>query len=972
MYGNGTASCRQPSTAIAFLWEKWMPVPFAATSPHSMWAKPTHNYSMCTLPPPYHNRSTYSDPVLNIIAAIIPANASAQAFLDAVISGNSCQAAQIIMPHLVQPDGTCEDFKPCWSLVYNMASTYLWARTTNEMWDYSKVETYYRKNYQEFLDYWSTYGSPHSAFTSTAVFNNTKHIWAPFVAAKAKMNDDGRRQMLAWPIPNLIRTVADSTFGYPSGGRTGQALMSTFYFGSPLTEINEAWTRGGGSEGDAWNKDVQKWMYSAYHKLLIDENEAKPEDLMIVWSSERESFDPMYNAYVTETILPRDMLFLVVAMGFVFFYITAMKRSIFLSSMALLMIFLTMIPTLALYLVVLRQTYVGMLQLLSLFIIMGIGADNVFVLLDCYEAERDFSRPLEVDLSASWRHASKAMLCTSLTTFFSFMANARSPFPGIYTFGLWCCCLIVVNFIAVNTFYMSVISIFDQHFSRKRLCCLADLPIAEDAPNVQNKAKQEEFPTAPARFFAFKFYPIINKIKVPLVLIWLVLFVTYVAFALKLEPEPNFPKFLPDEDPYGQYTDKLIQHYGAFDNPYRIKVELVIGINKDDPINRAGTDPVKTEDRGTINWVDLAGGDDAAVRHMQNWIVALCDDLSAKSKGISIDDGLQIATSKQVGGQDPVKCPWLELKTWAQSNGWAYPQPNMSGLQEMLGNYLVQPQEDNPVQTNFASWQGFMYWTSDDLKMPKLLRLEVWLDAYSTMLYEQGLSLSDRWASYVEKWRQAAPAALQEGFYFTDKEVLHYFHVQQTITKECYSGIGLSLALSYIVLLFATLNVIVASCAIASIASIVSSVMAFAYWMGWKLGVLEAVIFVMVIGMSVDYVVHLSDAYLSSIHDDRAGRCRFMLGKMGMSVVSGAITTLGAAFFMTFAYITFFSKFGLVIVFTISQSLITALCFFSAMMAFFGPEKTRGTIPVSKVLSKLSGIISKKEPRVVSADSEVL
>jgi len=182
----------------------------------------------------------------------------------------------------------------------------------------------------------------------------------------------------------------------------------------------------------------------------------------------------------------------------------------------------------------------------------------------------------------------------------------------------------------------------------------------------------------------------------------------------------------------------------------------------------------------------------------------------------------------------------------------------------------------------------------------------------------------------------------------------------------------LSLALSYIVLLFATLNVIVASCAIASIASIVSSVMAFAYWMGWKLGVLEAVIFVMVIGMSVDYVVHLSDAYLSSIHDDRAGRCRFMLGKMGMSVVSGAITTLGAAFFMTFAYITFFSKFGLVIVFTISQSLITALCFFSAMMAFFGPEKTRGTIPVSKVLSKLSGIISKKEPRVVSADSEVL
>jgi len=60
--------------------------------------------------------------------------------------------------------------------------------------------------------------------------------------------------------------------------------------------------------------------------------------------------------------------------------------------------------------------------------------------------------------------------------------------------------------------------------------------------------------------------------------------------------------------------------------------------------------------------------------------------------------------------------------------------------------------------------------------------------------------------------------------------------------------------------------------------------MAFAYWLQWKLGMLEAIIFVMVIGMSVDYVVHMSDAYLQSVHTDRAGRSRFMLGKMGMSI----------------------------------------------------------------------------------------
>jgi len=159
------------------------------------------------------------------------------------------------------------------------------------------------------------------------------------------------------------------------------------------------------------------------------------------------------------------------------------------------------------------------------------------------------------------------------------------------------------------------------------------------------------------------------------------------------------------------------------------------------------------------------------------------------------------------------------------------------------------------------------------------------------------------------------------------------------------------------VLIFATSNIIVATAAISCIASIVCSVMAFIYWMGWKLGMLEAVILVMVIGMSVDYVVHMSDAYLESIHLDRFNRTRFMLGKMGMSVLSGAVTTLGASACMTPAYITFFTKFGWVILLTIAQSLVTALFFFSAQMALFGPEHTVGDIPFAMMARKTRSFV---------------
>ena len=46
--------------------------------------------------------------------------------------------------------------------------------------------------------------------------------------------------------------------------------------------------------------------------------------------------------------------------------------------------------------------------------------------------------------------------------------------------------------------------------------------------------------------------------------------------------------------------------------------------------------------------------------------------------------------------------------------------------------------------------------------------------------------------------------------------------------------------------------------------------------MGWKTSVSEAVIYVMVIGLSVDYVIHLGDAFLECPDTKREDRVQFM------------------------------------------------------------------------------------------------
>eukprot|EP00493_Phyllostaurus_siculus_P012923 UN13112 len=88
---------------------------------------------------------------------------------------------------------------------------------------------------------------------------------------------------------------------------------------------------------------------------------------------------------------------------------------------------------------------------------------------------------------------------------------------------------------------------------------------------------------------------------------------------------------------------------------------------------------------------------------------------------------------------------------------------------------------------------------------------------------------------------------------------------------------------------------------------------------GWKLGILESIIHVMVVGMAVDYVVHLGEAYLEAadVHHDRHSRARDMLETRGFSIISGAVSTLGGISILLAAFVLFFKKFAIVMFFLI-------------------------------------------------------
>ena len=79
---------------------------------------------------------------------------------------------------------------------------------------------------------------------------------------------------------------------------------------------------------------------------------------------------------------------------------------------------------------------------------------------------------------------------------------------------------------------------------------------------------------------------------------------------------------------------------------------------------------------------------------------------------------------------------------------------------------------------------------------------------------------------------------------------------------------------------------------------------------GKDIDFIGSICLIVVIGLSIDYSVHLCHAYMESQAASRAERSRDAVTRMGVSVVSGAITTFGAAVFLCACSMTFFYDFG--------------------------------------------------------------
>jgi len=172
---------------------------------------------------------------------------------------------------------------------------------------------------------------------------------------------------------------------------------------------------------------------------------------------------------------------------------------------------------------------------------------------------------------------------------------------------------------------------------------------------------------------------------------------------------------------------------------------------------------------------------------------------------------------------------------------------------------------------------------------------------------------------------------------------------ERGVIQTLWTGFAITFPVAFAVLLLSTGNVIVTFFAILSIFLIVGNVLGFFnYAMGWPLGFLEAVVAVVVVGFSIDYVLHLAHmleeaATLAKLMLRRE-RVQYALENMGTTIVAGAITTAGSASFMFLCQVYGFNKMAIMICTTIMFSVLYTFLFFVPAMMLFGPEYEQGNV----------------------------
>jgi len=675
-----------------------------------------------------------------------------------------------------------------------------------------------------------------------------------------------------------------------------------------------------------------------------------------------------YDTDEFERMIGPDFALAVCSFLFVFVCMWAHLGSCFLASTGMFQILASLPISGIIYRQIFMVGYFEFLHILVVYLVLGIGADDVFVLVDSWRhitSDPAFTGDVHKALRTTWTRCAGAILNTSITTACAFLSMSVSKVMPMRTCGWYAAICICLNYIFTITFTPACLMVYQLRFAGKKNCCpnpkAREDPLSPEAHGrgglisgvVEYGITKAYLPMMKAKIGPSNF-----PISVPSVMVAIMLAVGLQGayFSSQLTPPNKVEEWFPKSHMWTNFTEFVVENsyqpsYKSFD-----RIMFVWGIKDLD--TELGFDPYKPDDMpGTVTYDPSF---DLSTAESQARVLEVCQmmrDLTCTEPGCKNAGSGKLAM--QQGSLQGVSCFLEDMQRWL--NGTALPTgaaflPKLAEFRSTANaKVLNQNTHGELLSANYKKDIGIM---DGQLKFASV-SLRSTLANFEP--FGTGVKVRDLVYNWAQEVNAANPPALKSFKVASDN--FASYDLGAELIAGLFSGCAISLPISCVVLLLSTKNILLSVYAVSAVAFIVLSVLGFCKSaMGWDLGIAEAIAGVIVIGYSIDYVVHLAHIYCEAKDlgiKSRSDRAQFAIVNMGSTVFAGAVTTAGSGAFMFACFLTFFFKMALLICVTIFYSFLFSLLFFMGLAFFAGPADSQGDIRCSK--AALSGGSEKDE-----------
>ena len=163
-----------------------------------------------------------------------------------------------------------------------------------------------------------------------------------------------------------------------------------------------------------------------------------------------------------EYMVQTDMAMAAASIVFVLFWMCFHMRSFSLSLLGMYQIVMSIPIALFIYRYMCNIYYFQSLHQMVIFLVLGIGADDIFVFVDGWKIYRERGYDLKRRMHYTFERTFKAVFHTSFTTISAFCAMAASPIIPMRTFGIFAALAILTNFIFVITLTPAAIVLWEK------------------------------------------------------------------------------------------------------------------------------------------------------------------------------------------------------------------------------------------------------------------------------------------------------------------------------------------------------------------------------------------------------------------------------------------------------------------------------------------------------------------------------